>query len=121
VRGGAAVVSAPGKYLLHGVTGSGKTEVYIEIVRHFLAQGKSAIVLVPEISLTPQLVAMFQRRIGSDNRGVSFHADAGRALRRMEAHGHRPGARGDRRAQRGVRAASGYRRHHHRRGAREQL
>lgn len=52
--------------LLHGVTGSGKTEVYMNIIEHVIKLGKEAIVLVPEISLTTQLVANFKRRFGSD-------------------------------------------------------
>lgn len=50
--------------LIHGVTGSGKTEVYMEIIEQIISEGKQAIVLVPEISLTPQTVARFTNRFG---------------------------------------------------------
>ncbi|TDJ69311.1 MAG: primosomal protein N' [Planctomycetota bacterium] len=53
-----------GAFLLHGVTGSGKTEVYLRVIEEALAQGKGAIVLVPEIALTPQTVGWFRSRFG---------------------------------------------------------
>ena len=54
----------PGVVLLHGVTGSGKTEVYLQAIQHALDKGQGAIVLVPEISLTPQTVDRFRSRFG---------------------------------------------------------
>jgi primosomal protein N' (replication factor Y) len=54
----------PKRFLLHGVNGSGKTEVYLHAAQHALEQKKQAIVLVPEISLTPQLLTRFRHRFG---------------------------------------------------------
>ena len=53
-----------GKYLLHGVTGSGKTEVYLTIIENIVAEGKSCIMLVPEIALTPNMLRQLRERFG---------------------------------------------------------
>lgn len=53
-------------FLLHGVTGSGKTEIYLQAIQEVINQGKEAIVLVPEISLTPQMVKRFKSRFGKN-------------------------------------------------------
>ena len=53
-------------FLLHGVTGSGKTEVYLQAIESALNQGKQAMMLVPEIALTPQMVLRVKRRFGDD-------------------------------------------------------
>lgn len=53
-------------YLLHGVTGSGKTEVYLQTIEEVLKLGRQAMMLVPEIALTPQMVLRFKRRFGDE-------------------------------------------------------
>lgn len=60
-----AIDSGKGNFLLHGVTGSGKTEIYLRAIQHCIDNGKQAIVLVPEIALTPQMVGRFRARFGS--------------------------------------------------------
>ena len=59
-----AIDRGTGAFLLHGVTGSGKSEVFIRAVRRCLQRGRGAIVLVPEIVLTPQMVTWFRARFG---------------------------------------------------------
>ena len=59
-----------GEYLLYGVTGSGKTEIYLQVIQRNLEQGKSSIMLIPEISLTPQTVDRFISRFGEEQIAV---------------------------------------------------
>jgi primosomal protein N' (replication factor Y) len=58
--------SGNSEFLIHGVTGSGKTEIYMHLVSEMIKSGKSSIILVPEISLTPQMVERFKGRFGSE-------------------------------------------------------
>jgi primosomal protein N' (replication factor Y) (superfamily II helicase) len=82
-------VEAGGAHLLHGVTGSGKTEVYLQAAAAALGQGRGAIVLVPEIALTPQIVSRFVDRFG-DTVAV-LHSKLSAGERRDEWHRLRAG------------------------------
>jgi len=86
-----AIKKGGGAFLLHGVTGSGKTEVYIRAVKECLKEGKGAIVLIPEIVLTPQMVSWFRGRFGDVGAVMHSRLSAGerfdewRRVRRGEA------------------------------------
>ncbi|HET7743531.1 MAG TPA: primosomal protein N' [Gaiellaceae bacterium] len=78
----AALDAGGGHVLLHGPTGSGKTEVYLQACAAVLERGRSAIVLVPEIALTPQALGRFRERFGDDV--AVLHSALGDAERRDE-------------------------------------
>lgn len=82
----------PKPILLLGVTGSGKTEVYLQAVQHALDQGKSALILVPEISLTPQTVQRFKSRFaGLQDQVAVLHSHLSQGERFDEWHRIRKG------------------------------
>lgn len=90
VRG---ILEHPGRVsLIHGVTGSGKTEVYLALTRKMLEKGKNVIMLVPEISLTPMMVSVFKSRFGDDVAILHSRLSAGerydeyRRISRGEVH-----------------------------------
>ncbi len=82
----------PETVLLHGVTGSGKTEVYLQAIAHALEQGQGAIVLVPEIALTPQTVDRFRSRFADKPKRVAvLHSSLSDGERYDEWHRIRSG------------------------------
>ncbi|MGQ9768731.1 MAG: replication restart helicase PriA, partial [Anaerolineae bacterium] len=74
-----AVRHAPGAILLHGVTGSGKTEIYLRAIAEVLARGQQAVVLVPEIALTPQTIRRFAARF--PGKVTVWHSELGEGER----------------------------------------
>ena len=73
-----------GRYLIHGVTGSGKTEVYMELIAHAVSRGQQAIVLIPEIALTYQTVIRFYRRFGDRVSVINSRLSAGERYDQFE-------------------------------------
>lgn len=73
-----------GRYLIHGITGSGKTEVYMELIAHAVSLGQQAIVLIPEIALTYQTVLRFFRRFGDRVSVINSRLSAGERFDQFE-------------------------------------
>ena len=73
-----------GKYLLHGVTGSGKTAVYLELIEEMIRRGRQSIVLIPEIALTYQTVMRFYRRFGNRVSLINSRLSAGERYDQFE-------------------------------------
>ncbi|MBQ9886229.1 MAG: primosomal protein N' [Lachnospiraceae bacterium] len=73
-----------GTYLIHGITGSGKTEVYMEMIRHVLNQGRQVIVLIPEIALTYQTIMRFYRQFGDRVSMINSRLSAGERYDQLE-------------------------------------
>ncbi len=86
-----SLAQGKGKFLLHGITGAGKTEVYMHLVDKALTLGKGAIILVPEIALTPQMIQWFRNRFGEQaavlhsRLSTGEHYDEWRRIRRGAA------------------------------------
>ncbi len=79
-------------FLLHGVTGSGKTEVYLRAAEEARRRGKKILILVPEIALTPQLVERFRQRLGGEDQGLAvLHSGLSNGDRRRVWKGVRTG------------------------------
>jgi primosomal protein N' (replication factor Y) len=87
VHGALAALENAKPILLHGVTGSGKTEIYLQAIRAALGRGRNAIVLVPEISLTPQTVERFKSRFAEMDDAVAvLHSHLSQGERHDEWH-----------------------------------
>jgi len=92
VAAGAEAAEAPKPFLLHGVTGSGKTEIYLQAIERALEDGLGAILLVPEISLTPQTVERFKSRFAATHHEVAvLHSHLSEGERHDEWHRIRSG------------------------------